>query len=95
MVAASMRPRQICRGIEWLFILTVLELCSFNEAPTDLPGNCLRASMRPRWRVRFNEAPTDLPGNWEGVARCAENIVGFNEAPTDLPGNYQAGASAP
>ena len=37
---ASMRPRQICRGIPGSLLIHD-DRCSFNEAPADLPGNCL------------------------------------------------------
>ena len=67
---ASMRPRQICRGIPPLLRGSAIRKVGFNEAPTDLPGNCspvlmpfpvITASMRPRQICRGIEEITGEP----------------------------------
>ena len=85
--AASMRPRQVCRGK--LPILFALE------------GGDTPASMRPRQVCRgkrrcrpltasvmggFNEAPASLPGKGDRRSSRCRPRPSFNEAPASLPG---------
>ena len=51
---ASMRPRQICRGILSTCGTSPTPGASFNEAPTDLPGNsaCTTAVLGVQIRLQ-------------------------------------------
>ena len=86
---ASMRPRQIRRGVEGDFIFLT------GGTPASMRPRQIRRGVhvRPHGDVvrlppGFNEAPADSPGS-AGVAasRLPPDGRGFNEAPADSPGS--------